>query len=76
MPNRTITTLERERRARGWSQTFLAAMLGVDGSTVSLWEHGRRRPTGQRAAKLERVFSIRVDDLLSDDATAPHRAAA
>jgi ribosome-binding protein aMBF1 (putative translation factor) len=65
MQHRAITLLERERRARAWSQRFLAGLLNVDSTTVVRWEHQQRFPKADTADKLERLFGISVDDLLS-----------
>ncbi|NQX12589.1 helix-turn-helix transcriptional regulator [Microbacteriaceae bacterium VKM Ac-2855] len=40
------------RLARGLSQTDLAQLSGVAGSTLSLFEHGRRSPTAATLAKV------------------------
>lgn len=55
----TPTELQRMRRRIGMTQTAFAAEMGVDPSTVSLWESGKRRIThlssGAIRAAVERV---------------------
>lgn len=40
------------REARGLSQAQLAEMIGVDGSTLSRWEAGLRRPRTEQLVRL------------------------
>ena len=45
--------LRAARRTLGLSQERLAAMLDVDESTVTRWEHGCRQPSGQHMEQVE-----------------------
>jgi transcriptional regulator with XRE-family HTH domain len=47
--------LRRQRRARGWKQGHVAALLGVDQSTVSRWEAGVLVPD---AGAVERALRL------------------
>jgi transcriptional regulator with XRE-family HTH domain len=37
--------LRRERKLRGWSQNYLAELIGTDPKVVSRWERGVASPT-------------------------------
>ena len=62
-----MTKLEFLRRSRGWSQDDLARHLGpgFSGSTVSLIETGRLRPSPRQEARLARAFGVPVAELLA-----------
>ena len=45
------------RRIRGLSQKRLAALLGVDPSSVLYWEWGKSRPTAAHARKIEELLA-------------------
>ena len=68
------------RRGRGWSQSELAARLGISPSAVGMYEQGRREPSLAGAVELSRVFGISVDCLLTgmpltaEDGTAMNQA--
>jgi len=44
------------RRALGMSQTKFAEFVGVDSSTVSLWESRKRLPRAPTRKLIERLF--------------------
>lgn len=57
--------LKRLRQEREWSQDDLAARIGVNRSTISHWEKGKRVPPLDMAEKLSLVFGVSVDYLLA-----------
>lgn len=42
----------------------LATLLGVDASTISNYERGRRRPNFDTLIKLSDIFDVTIDELL------------
>lgn len=46
------------------SATLLARLLGVDRSTVSLYENGERTPNLNYVAKFFTLYSITIDELV------------
>lgn len=52
--------LRRMRALRGLKQSAVAAMLGVDQTTISRWERGIGHPDGREAAALERLIAAPV----------------
>lgn len=51
------------RKKHGFTQAKLAEQLGVDQSTVSLWEKGKTAPSRKTANRLAELFKCTVDDL-------------
>lgn len=47
----------------GLSQTEAARRLGVDQSTVSYWETGKKMPRASKLAKMADLYGCTVDDL-------------
>src|SRR5215218_1931623 len=66
-----VEALTHELHARQWSQKALAAFLGRDASTVSLWLSGRQRPraadepTMRKLAEFLRLDPADVRDLVT-----------
>lgn len=58
--------LQRLRKARGISQSYVATHLGVSKPTVWAWEHGKARPAGGRIGDLAEVLGVTPNELLSD----------
>ena len=52
------------RRNRNISISSIARTLGVDRSTVSLYENGKRTPSLNYVAKFYYLFSIKIDELV------------
>jgi transcriptional regulator with XRE-family HTH domain len=66
------TRIKAEREARGWSQQELADLVGVrHRSIVSRWEGGSRKPYPRHAIKLEALFGLPLDTLLSTKQKTP-----
>ena len=52
------------RRARGYSQAFMAERLGIARSTYAGYEAGKRSPDVEMIAKLSKELYVSVDELL------------
>ena len=57
---RTIRAL---RQACGWTQFELAMKVGVQPTTVYLWERGRRVPQVAQLRMLGKVFGLCSDEI-------------
>ena len=55
------------RSARNWSQSDLAAELGVSRQTVNAIETGRYDPSLPLAFKLARCLSLRIDEIFQEE---------
>ena len=55
--------LSRERRARGWTQRYVAEQLGADPNIVSRWESGERPPGPYYHQKLCELFGKNAKEL-------------
>jgi len=59
----------RELRAgRGWSQAELADRLEVSRQSVNAIEKGKYDPSLPLAFRLARLFSMRIEDIFTDEA--------
>lgn len=56
-------TFTEMRKNHGYTQVKLAELLGVDQSTVSLWESGKTAPNRKTASRLAAIFECTVDEL-------------
>lgn len=59
------------RESRGLSQQDLAQALGVDQSTVCLWETGKTKPRAKLLPKVARLLDCTIDELLADESLKP-----
>ncbi len=50
------------RRANGWTQDQLGAMLGISGKAVSKWERGLSKPCEEHQAKLVELFGLHTEN--------------
>ena len=55
------------RKCAGISQMKVAEKIGVDQSTVCLWETGKTRPRAGLLVKLAGLYCCTVDELLRDN---------
>jgi DNA-binding XRE family transcriptional regulator len=62
----TMRKLEQERRARKWTQTQLAAKVGLAQGDISLIENGRMMPLPKHAKRLSRALGLSLDELTQD----------
>lgn len=53
-----------KREQMNISQQFLADALGIDQSTVCLWETGKTMPRAKLLPKIAKILNCTVDDLL------------
>lgn len=54
------------RRARGWTQVYLAVHTGFNKSYISELENGRKEPCLRTLETLAQGFDIELSDLLKD----------
>lgn len=52
------TMLWRERKARGWTQEFVAGEISITPEAVSMLETGQRKPSYDVLVKLEDLFGL------------------
>lgn len=55
--------IKQRREAAGMSQKELAAMIGVDASTISLWENSVTSPKMGNLIKMAEIFKCKPGDL-------------
>ena len=53
------------RKQSGYSQSELAAELGVSQPVISCWERGEHYPSIERLAVIETLFNVPVGELLT-----------
>lgn len=58
-----MSALKNAREAKGLSQVALAKSLGVDQSTVCLWECGKTSPRPDVAIRLANILGCTLDDI-------------
>src|SRR5689334_11086500 len=58
-----LPNLRRERRLRGWSQAYVAAMVGSDMSSVGRWERGEHVPDPYHMQRLMDLFGKNAAEL-------------
>ena len=56
------------RNKKGISQINLSKLLGVDRSSVSRWESGKRIPEYSYLIQISKILEISLDELLSPKA--------
>lgn len=62
-------TLKQYRVLADMSQEELADALGIDRTTLAVWESGKLPKTFEKIAKIEELFNIRIaDDFLMPEA--------
>ena len=57
------------REGARMTQQELATALGINRSTVAMWETGQSHPRAQKLQELARVFGCTVDELLAGPET-------
>lgn len=58
-----MPTLEEIRKSKGYTQAALAEALGVDQSTVCLWEKGKTCPRAEIAYRLAELLGCTLDEV-------------
>jgi putative transcriptional regulator len=59
------------RAERDWSQAALAERLSVSRQTVNAIENGRYDPSLPLAFAIARLFTLRIEDVFTPDASTP-----
>lgn len=68
MKNETLgDRIQKERKAKGWTQTKLAKKLCTDQAEISRFEVGTRKPSVDIVAQLARVLNTTTDYLILGD---------
>lgn len=62
-----VITIKEKREAAELTQAELAEKIGVDTSTVCLWESGKREPKFTSVMRMAKVFSCSPDQLVDVD---------
>lgn len=52
------------RKARNWSQSYLAKLLNISPSAVGMYEQGRRTPSLETLVSLSRLLDTTLDYLV------------
>lgn len=60
-----MSGFKRARERSGMTQQQLADVLGVDQSTVCLWETGKTFPRGKMLTRVASICNCTVDELLT-----------
>lgn len=55
--------IKKLREAAGMRQSALAAKIGVDTSSVSLWENGKTYPSYANICKIAKALNCKAGDL-------------
>ena len=63
--------LRKARKARGWTQSQLAAQLNVSDATISRYEKGVRYPDLETLKRLADLLETSVDYLVAERPTDP-----
>lgn len=59
--------MKKVRLKKGYSVRGLAEEIGVNYSSISLWENGKRRPRSANAFKLEKALGKPLNELMRDE---------
>lgn len=59
----SVANFESLRKTKGYTQTQLAKMLGVDQSAISLWEAGKTFPRIELAMKVAKILDCTLEEL-------------
>lgn len=59
--------IREKRKAKKFSQEYVAEKMEVSRQAVSKWETGKSEPSTNNLKKLAELFSCSVDDLLSSE---------
>jgi transcriptional regulator with XRE-family HTH domain len=71
MPMGYLDRLSRLRKAKGFTQSTLAEVLGVEQPTVQRWESGKREPSLSQLFELARVLDVEPGNLIGDTTAQP-----
>ncbi len=59
-----MNRLEECRRAKGFTQKYVASAIGIKPPQISKWESGTTRPSRKNYIKLANLYGVSVDYLL------------
>ncbi len=62
--DRLAAKLKELRKAKGYTQEYVASMLGVVRQAYGHYENGRRTPDPNQIYELAKLYKISVDDLM------------
>lgn len=60
-----INKIKERREEMGMSQLELAEKIGVDASSVCLWENGKREPKFTSVMRMARIFNCSPDQIIN-----------
>jgi len=60
-------SLKQLRTVSGYTQKSVASLLGVDQSTVALWESGKTMPRASLLPRIAKLYNCTVDELFELD---------
>lgn len=55
--------IKNKRESKGLTQEELGKMLGVNRSTVAMWETGEAMPRADKLPELAKILGCSIDDL-------------
>ena len=59
-----MNSIKERRLERNYTLDQVAALIGVDKSTVSLWENGKKEPRVNAIMRLADLFGCSVEELM------------
>jgi len=62
-----LKNLKNKRVDAGLTQNELAALLGVNQSTIASWEVGTKYPSADKLPDLARVLGCMIDELFTEN---------
>lgn len=65
--------LQQLQRGKGYTNRYIATVIGVNENTVSRWVSGKRQPGGLSLNQLAALFEVSIEYItgLTDDPTPP-----
>ena len=64
---KTGIKLREHRKAAGLLQKDIGRMIGIDPSSISIWERGVRIPSVDNLVLLSRAYAVPIEDLIGGD---------
>lgn len=64
---KTGIKLREHRKAAGLLQKDLGRMIGIDPSSISIWERGVRIPSVDNLVILSKIYNVHIEDLIGED---------
>lgn len=66
-----MNNLKKARKAKGYTQVYVAKYIGLAQSSYSAWENGDTKIDPQQLVRLAKLYGTTVEYLIGDDAQAP-----